>query len=48
MLVVTCAIVRSKPFFNQIVEEYYPAFAALVAEQGKKLPQALTVNGSIW
>lgn len=37
ILVVTRATDPSKPFY-QIVDEYYPAFAALMAEQGKELP----------
>ncbi len=38
ILVVTRATDPSKPFSHQIVDEYYPAFAALMAEQGKELP----------
>ncbi len=38
ILVVTRATDPSKPSLYQIVDEYYPAFAALMAEQGKELP----------
>lgn len=38
ILVVTRATDPSKTLLYQIVDEYYPAFAALMAEQGKELP----------